>query len=144
MAKQKTVHVVPEARFPLTTDEKRRIYKKEWSDKNKERRRVNSIRWRKENQDKVKESRVEFMKSSSEFLIAIREQNPCSDCGEYFPYYVMEFDHKEDNSCNKSVISCRGWPSLLGEISKCDIVCSNCHKIRTHKRRQNGWKYGKE
>lgn len=29
-----------------------------------------------------------------------------------------------------------GLARLLEEIAKCDLVCSNCHRIRTHLRRE--------
>lgn len=29
-----------------------------------------------------------------------------------------------------------GWPSILTEVAKCDIVCANCHRVRTAQRRK--------
>jgi hypothetical protein len=28
-----------------------------------------------------------------------------------------------------------GWDDLLDEIAKCEVVCSNCHRERTHQRK---------
>ncbi len=61
---------------------------------------------------------------------------PCVDCGISYPYYVMDFDHREEKTTeiNKLV---KGGPSLKTlqkEIDKCDVVCSNCHRIRTFNR----------
>ena len=67
----------------------------------------------------------------------LREENPCVDCGKYYHYCQMDFDHIE----NKSFEISRGvselgksWDSLKNEISKCELVCSNCHRLRTFKR----------
>lgn len=64
------------------------------------------------------------------------KNKPCSDCGSVFPHYVMDFDHKENKLFNIADAFRRvGWSKLSAEIEKCDLVCSNCHRIRTHKRR---------
>ncbi len=65
-----------------------------------------------------------------------KESVPCADCGNFFPHYVMDFDHvrgeKEFNI--SSLISSRGTRKRIwDEIAKCDVVCANCHRIRTYK-----------
>lgn len=60
---------------------------------------------------------------------------PCTDCNQSFPYFVMDFDHLRDKSCNVSEY--RGSTrKLLKEIEKCELVCANCHRIRTQQRRK--------
>jgi Zn finger protein HypA/HybF involved in hydrogenase expression len=68
-----------------------------------------------------------------------REKNvPCKDCGITYPPYVMDFDHLRDKKFNISAEMHRvGVVQLKQEISKCDVVCSNCHRIRTHNRKMN-------
>lgn len=67
----------------------------------------------------------------------IRQQKngPCVDCGMQYPYYVMDFDHKEGK---KEFCLHVGWryslPKIKAEIKKCDLLCANCHRIRTQKR----------
>ena len=61
---------------------------------------------------------------------------PCVDCGVMYPPYVMDFDHLGDKSFNiGSEISQKKLKDLLDEAAKCEVVCSNCHRIRTHQRR---------
>lgn len=75
-------------------------------------------------------------------VIRIKEETPCADCGNYYPYYVMDFDHLEgeEKSFNISAASYRkSLDVILGEIEKCDVVCSNCHRTRTQERRAEGW-----
>jgi hypothetical protein len=59
---------------------------------------------------------------------------PCADCGHKFPHYVMEFDHIEDKSYNVASMVGFNWEKVLTEIKKCEVVCSNCHAIRTWNR----------
>jgi hypothetical protein len=67
--------------------------------------------------------------------VRARKNVPCLDCGERFPYYVMDFDHQRDKSFTiaKAVATNGRLEHILAEIEKCEVVCSNCHRIRTHK-----------
>ena len=62
---------------------------------------------------------------------------PCLDCNRKFPPYVMDFDHIEDNKHrNVSNLAHDGaMAKAIAEANKCEVVCSNCHRIRTHERR---------
>jgi hypothetical protein len=62
---------------------------------------------------------------------------PCVDCKIQYPPYVMDFDHLHDKEFTiSSVKADKGKQKVLDEIKKCELVCSNCHRIRTHKRLQ--------
>lgn len=67
----------------------------------------------------------------------LKQNTPCADCGVNYPYWVMDFDHRptEEKLFNISVGS-RGLSleKVQLEIDKCDIVCANCHRDRTHAR----------
>jgi hypothetical protein len=71
---------------------------------------------------------------------ALKEVTPCTDCGINYPYYVMDFDHLSDKEYQISAMLSQGYSmeTVQKEIDKCEIVCSNCHRIRTHERRNNG------
>jgi hypothetical protein len=73
--------------------------------------------------------------SLKEFLIELKSK-PCTDCGREYPYYVMDFDHLDGYVKNYNISELRFVSKnlLLEEIAKCDLVCSNCHRIRTHNR----------
>jgi hypothetical protein len=68
-------------------------------------------------------------------IIQSYKNRACADCKQRFPSYVMDFDYKEGNfkSFGISASSGKGRKSILFEMSKCDVVCSNCLKIRQHK-----------
>lgn len=64
---------------------------------------------------------------------------PCMDCGGRFPPVAMDFDHVRgvklfDVSQNWSLPKER----VMEEIAKCEVVCANCHRIRTELRRNEG------
>jgi hypothetical protein len=62
---------------------------------------------------------------------------PCTDCGVSYPPYVMDFDHLSDKKGNVSEFRGLGWSlkRVKQEVAKCELVCSNCHRERTHQRR---------
>lgn len=68
------------------------------------------------------------------------KNRPCVDCGHSYPYYVMQFDHLRDKRYDLGSSATRGLGNqkFYEEIAKCDVVCANCHMIRTHLRRQRG------
>lgn len=57
---------------------------------------------------------------------------PCADCGLRYPFYVMDFDHKNEQKLFKiaSDIGKVSWQRILDEIAKCEVICANCHRIR--------------
>ena|SRR2546421_3289972 len=60
---------------------------------------------------------------------------PCMDCGQIFPFCAMDFDHREDKEALIShLVNSLSVSRLVAEIAKCDVVCSNCHRIRTYTR----------
>lgn len=67
------------------------------------------------------------------------KNHPCMDCGNSFPSCAMDFDHRpgETKKNTVSVLRARTVSKkiLLTEIAKCDLVCANCHRIRTFQRR---------
>jgi hypothetical protein len=62
---------------------------------------------------------------------------PCSDCGKSYPYYVMDFDHIGEKLFDIGNAARKGktLQKVVDEVAKCEVVCSNCHRIRTHNRR---------
>lgn len=76
-----------------------------------------------------------------EFLREMR-RIPCADCGGTFEPYQMDFDHRDPAKKSFQVTAggamLMSRDRLLEEIAKCDIVCANCHRIRTARQRQSG------
>lgn len=70
------------------------------------------------------------------FLEEVKESSPCVDCGKKYRYWVMDFDHvRGEKYLSVNKLRNRNMESLKSEIEKCDLVCANCHRVRTANRR---------
>lgn len=73
-------------------------------------------------------------------LVRAAKDVPCMDCGQRYPYYVMDLDHVRGKKVMHvgSMASRRfSLEKLRQEIAKCDPVCANCHRVRTWNRSQD-------
>ena len=87
------------------------------------------------NKSKYLERNKKYRKDVQNFIRDIKESSPCIDCGVKYPYYVMDFDHLEDKEFGINFLSATGRiGALKKELEKCELVCSNCHRKRTHER----------
>lgn len=70
---------------------------------------------------------------SRQELLQKLKQRPCMDCGGWFPTCAMQFDHRDPALKTANISRLRGSSvqRILEEVAKCDIVCANCHFIRT-------------
>jgi hypothetical protein len=68
-------------------------------------------------------------------LAEIKEASGCIDCG-INNHIILDFDHLRDKKYNISRMVHDGfsWKAIEKEIKKCQIVCANCHRIRTYNR----------
>lgn len=60
-------------------------------------------------------------------------EHSCQDCG-IDNWLVLEFDHRnpDEKTENISRLMSHGRTAkLLSEMKKCDVVCSNCHTLRS-------------
>ena len=73
----------------------------------------------------------------AQYIRDLKEASPCMDCKNRYPYYVMDFDHVRGTKHANvmELIPTLSKKKIDLEIAKCEIVCSNCHRIRTHMRR---------
>jgi len=72
-------------------------------------------------------------------IIQAAKNKPCADCDTKYPYYVMDFDHRDPSKkefcIGRATAKTIKLEGILKEIEKCDVVCSNCHRERTYQRR---------
>lgn len=63
----------------------------------------------------------------------------CTDCGFNSHPAALDFDHLPGFEKSDTVATLVGAGKLelaLAEIEKCEVVCANCHRIRTAERNQ--------
>ncbi len=99
--------------------------------------------WTKRHYQKNKESYIQRARkrnrsntlANQEIILTHLKTHPCVDCGETNPV-VLDFDHIRDKKFLVSVgLNWRRTEDLIDEISKCEIRCANCHRIKTAKER---------
>lgn len=93
--------------------------------------------WHQRNKDKhISQIRARQRELIEEYQDS--KMKPCMDCG-FIPTVPeqMEYDHRENKLGTVSQLIRRGSISKTKEeINKCDLVCANCHRLRTALRRK--------
>ena len=87
-------------------------------------------------------SRRSYGFSRGDWLRGLKAGRPCTDCGRVFDPQVMQWDHlpefeKTGDISDGSWAAGRTPDEILLEIAKCELVCTNCHTLRTFRRK--GW-----
>lgn len=88
------------------------------------------------NKDAYKRRAAERTAEMRQYVREIKASTPCADCRVQYPFYVMQFDHARGAKvASINLMAARGNQERLdAEIAKCDVVCANCHAVRTFKR----------
>lgn len=103
-----------------------------------------SARWRQNNPEKAAKASRDWQARNRGYVQpAQRERRrvsdeaksvPCADCHQTFPIICMDFDHVRGEKIGNvadMVKSNKPLALIVAEIAKCDVVCANCHRIRT-------------
>ena len=100
-------------------------YSKDWYRRNSQKR-ITQVR------DRVRDLRKK--------IAAYKRELCCSKCGYSGKDHpeTLDFDHNGDKEIGVSLMPTRGysWGHILQEILKCDILCANCHRIKTFDERR--------
>lgn len=83
---------------------------------------------------RLRDSRSKIRKHIQEY----KQDRTCTDCLEDYPYWILEFDHINDDkdfTIGQFQETTSSLDVIIAEIEKCEVVCANCHKNRTHSRR---------
>lgn len=77
-------------------------------------------------------------RSAKEQLVEDLKTNGfCTDCNLQYHFCQMQYDHVDsDKIASVSDLIRNGtMQQVLDEINKCELVCANCHSLRTWKRK---------
>ena len=108
-------------------NEKRRKYHRDWYQANKE-----QIRPRKQENSKNRRDFLRFICDEIKLILG------CKNCGYDSHPKALQFHHRESEKKSFDIsdgVSHIGILRLLKELTKCDVLCANCHSIFTHSRR---------
>ena len=89
------------------------------------------------NPHRYRASRLSARERAKAFVKALKSL-PCTDCGRSFPFYVMDLDHipgRGKVAAVSDIVRNYGERQVREEAAKCEVVCANCHRVRTHERR---------
>lgn len=70
------------------------------------------------------------------WLNTYKLEHGCIDCGYNAHAIALDFDHRDPSLKISGIAEMLGspWPVIMAELEKCDVRCSNCHRIKTHRK----------
>lgn len=98
---------------------------------------IDAVSWQRVRERRLAQRRI----AAKALMLEVREykaNNPCVGCGQRFHPVAMQFDHLpgEKKYMEISALWRNGRKRVWAEIAKCDLVCANCHAVRTFTRRK--------
>jgi len=103
--------------------EERRAYWKQWYENNKH---------RKDYKQKDKETKQRIRKERKDWFLEFKKTLKCEKC-DLEDFRVLDFHHKDSNQKDMEVSNMvtHSWSKekIMDEISKCKVLCANCHRI---------------
>jgi hypothetical protein len=91
-------------------------------------------------QQNLMRRRAQNRRGQAEFLrwyVGLKAGKPCADCGQSFHPAAMQWDHLPGLTKKHTLAELRTRRSrerVLDEIENCELVCANCHAVRTFRR----------
>ncbi len=145
--------------------EKARAKCRKWQEENPEKAQAATNRWRGNNREKVRcTDRIWYARNKDRISIKRRQKytenkqqhckevnqkrreqkqklvdilgGKCVDCGYDEFLDALEFDHLKDKTAQMARLIGKSWERALEEAQKCEVVCANCHRVRTATRRK--------
>lgn len=82
--------------------------------------------------NQVKANTAKYRAEVEDFLFSFLSKNPCTHCGEN-RILALEFDHlfNKDFNIAESIYRGMSLARVKKEVNKCQVLCANCHRIKT-------------
>ncbi len=134
MARCKKCHTEKNKVYQKQNAKKIKDYQKQYQEENIDKISKKRKGYYEDNKKDIAKKQKEYYLKNKEKIDEIKKQ-PCVDCGNTFPTVCMDFDHVRGRKLyNIGNMKSQAWELVKAEIAKCDVVCSNCHRIRTNER----------
>lgn len=77
-------------------------------------------------------------KRNQDFMLKYLAEHPCVDCGET-NIVTLHCDHikKKTYNIGDLITKGRNINMIRKELKQCEVVCANCHTIRTQRRKHS-------
>lgn len=114
---------VEESNMAFKSDEAHRAYMRQYNKG-----------WYQKHRERLREKRKQHDEELKQWLKRYKSQFCCKLCGEKHPA-CLQFHHRDKNEKSFNIGSTIGrwryisFKKLVAEVSKCDILCGNCHAI---------------
>lgn len=92
-------------------------------------------KWRGDNKQASENIRKKHYVKSSTY-IQFQKSGPCIYCHIAYPPYVMDFHHMNNKLWNISKLYGKKRQRVDEEMSKCILLCANCHRDETQKNKK--------
>lgn len=71
--------------------------------------------------------------NTKKFIRRVKKKVGCQNCGYKLHAEALDFDHLGEKEINIACAPTQGWSikRLKAEMRKCQILCANCHRIKT-------------
>ena len=88
------------------------------------------------NKDKIARATKDRRMLIIRYIQEYKQNKGCFDCGIMYPYWILDFDHCRGTKVSDITAMTRthSFDDVKLEMEKCDVVCANCHRDRTHDR----------
>jgi hypothetical protein len=83
--------------------------------------------------ERTRLSKAQALAESRSRISSYLSTHPCVDCG-LTDIRLLEFDHtngQKSRDISDFLTWGFNWPTIEAEIAKCEVRCSNCHRIKT-------------
>lgn len=108
-----------------------REYMRLWKEQNPEKVKLYAVRHYNLNKESINSGKALARQERHQFLNWLKSQ-PCADCKKNYPPVCMDFDHvRGQKIASIGRMYMFSWEKLQEELIKCELVCANCHRIRT-------------